>query len=979
MGFSRLFRAGGLVAGCAALLSAQQLHANRTEYLDLVDYSEAHEYLTGHVIRCFENSMGFHRRLFGYTPSEPVTVLLQDWGDFGHGGTRTLPYNFVSIGIEPFNYVFDTMPANERMNWLMNHELAHVVACDKAAGRDLRFRRWFHGKVTPNAQNPESIYYSYLTNPRWYAPRWYHEGIATFLETWMAGGLGRALGGYDEMVFRAKVLEHARFYDVVGLESEGTTIDFQVGQNAYLYGTRFVTWLAMTYGPEKVLAWFNRTEGSAPYFSTQFKRVFGMPVEQAWHAWIDWEQGWQAQNLARIRQYPVTPARPIPTGTLGSVSKSFFEPSTGLVYTAIRRPAKVAQVVALDPGTGRIRPLAEVINPAIYFVTSLAFDAKDRKLFFTSNQWDWRNLNVVDLATGRTRRLLKGFRAGDLALNPADQSLWAVRHDQGLSSLIRIEKPYKKWTDVLDLAYGRELLDLDIAPDGRTLTATMIEIDGTQKLVEYDLAALDRGETAARTLHLFENNTPANFVHSQDGRYLFGTSYLTGVSNIFRYDFQTGRMEAVSNAETGLFRPLPLGPSELLAYNFTAAGFAPVRLPIVPTEDLSAIHYLGQEVVDTYPVVKTWNAGSPARVDLDQVLTYHGPYQPMGMVKLASVYPVVEGYKSTVAVGVRANFADPLALRTGDLTLAYTPDPNLPREERFHVKINLARLHWKLALADNATDFYDLFGPTKVSLKGYSAALAYNNTLISEAPRELEYTLSGATYGHLDSVPGFQNVTAPYTAYQTGGAELVYKYVRRTLGAVEPEYGWSWKLSATGNRANATFFPKYQGSLDLGMLLPLDHSSLWLRSSAGRSREDPTNAFAEFYFGAFGNNYVDHQEVRRYRDPLSFPGLALDQLGGNDFAKETVEWTLPPMRFSRLGVPGLYASWARLALFSSYVVVNTWSRPLRQEARNIGGQLDIALTLFSDLDSTLSFGVAAARPEGGPASREFMASLKLLR
>ena len=74
-----------------------------------------------------------------------------------------------------------------------------------------------------------------------------------------------------------------------------------------------------------------------------------------------------------------------------------------------------------------------------------------------------------------------------------------------------------------------------------------------------------------------------------------------------------------------------------------------------------------------------------------------------------------------------------------------------------------------------------------------------------------------------------------------------------------------------------------------------------------------------------------------------------------------------------------HASWARLALFSSYVVVNTWSRPLRQEARNIGGQLDIALTLFSDLDSTLSFGVAAARPEGGPASREFMASLKLLR
>ena len=979
MGWSSLLRAGGLAAGCAAMLGAQQLHSNRTEYLDLVDYSAAHEYLTGHVIRCFENSMSFHRRLFDYTPTEPVTVLLEDWGDFGFGGTRTLPFNFVNIGIEPFNYVFDTMPANERMNWVMNHELAHVVACDKAAGRDLRFRRMFHGKVTPNAQNPESIFYSYLTNPRWYAPRWYHEGIATFLETWMAGGLGRALGGYDEMVWRSKILDKARVYDMVGLESEGTTIDFQVGQNAYLYGTRFVTWLAMTYGPEKVLTWFNRTEDSAPYFSTQFKRVFGMEVDQAWQDWIRWEQGWQAANLARIRTYPVTPMRAVPTEILGSVSKSFYEPATGQVYTAIRRPAKPAQVVALDLTTGRIKPLAEVINPALYFVTSLAFDAKDRKLFFTSNQFQRRNLNVMDLATGRTRQLGKGLRAGDLALNPADQSLWAIRHSEGLSSLIRIKKPYNKWAPAMEMAYGRELLDLDFAPDGRTLTATMIEIDGSQKLVEYDIDALGRGETTCRTLHVFENNTPANFVHSQDGRYLFGTSYLTGVSNIFRYDFQAKKMEAVSNAETGLFRPLPLGPDELLAYNFTSTGFAPVRLAIVPTDDLSAIHYLGQEVVDQYPVVKTWNAGSPARVDVDKVLTYQGLYKPLAMTRLASIYPVIEGYKSTVAVGIRANYNDPLYLRAADLTLAYSPDPNLPREERIHIKLNLAEPHWKLALADNATDFYDLFGPTKVSFRGYSAALTHDHMLIDDVPQTLSYTLNGAIYTNLDSVPGFQNVTAPFSSFQTAGADLAYKYMRRTLGAVEPEFGWSWKISANADRANDSTFPKYQGSLDLGFLLPLDHSSLWFRSAAGVSRKDPTNAFAEFYFGAFGNNYVDHQEIRRYRDPLSFPGLALDQLGGNDFAKETVEWTLPPVRFSHLGVPGLYASWARLALFSSYLVIDTWSRPLRQDARDVGGQVDIALTLFSDLDSTLSFGLAAARPEGGPSSREFMVSLKLLR
>ena len=43
-----------------------------------------------------------------------------------------------------------------------------------------------------------------------------------------------------------------------------------------------------------------------------------------------------------------------------------------------------------------------------------------------------------------------------------------------------------------------------------------------------------------------------------DGRYLYGSSYYTGVSNIFRYEVATGAVEAVSNAETGFFRPVPL-------------------------------------------------------------------------------------------------------------------------------------------------------------------------------------------------------------------------------------------------------------------------------------------------------------------------------------------------------------------------------------------------------------------------------------
>ena len=69
------------------------------------------------------------------------------------------------------------------------------------------------------------------------------------METWLRGGVGRAQGGYDEMVFRAMVQDEAKFYDPLGLVSKGTEIDFKTGANAYLYGTRFMDYLALDLWP----------------------------------------------------------------------------------------------------------------------------------------------------------------------------------------------------------------------------------------------------------------------------------------------------------------------------------------------------------------------------------------------------------------------------------------------------------------------------------------------------------------------------------------------------------------------------------------------------------------------------------------------------------------------------------------------------------------------------------------------------------
>jgi hypothetical protein len=953
-----------------------------TPDLRLVYYDDEHAYVLPHLARCFENTMGYYREFFDYEPSEAVTILLQDFDDYGYAGTSTIPNNYITLGIEPFEYVYETCPTNERFNWVVNHELVHVVVSEKGAGLDEFYRKLFFGKVAANSDDPWSLAYSYLTNPRRYSPRWYHEGIAVFLETWLAGGIGRALGGYDEMVFRSMVRDSAYFYDVVGLESEGTTIDFQIGQNSYLYGTRFMNYLAYTYGPKKVVEWVDRTPGSKASFSGQFKKTFGRSLDDEWSLWLDFEQRWQETNLDSIRKYPVTAHRPIIPQALGSASRGYFDPSTRKFYTAVNYPGEFAHIVVIDVDDGSTAKICDVQTPALYYVTSLTFDRESGTLFFTTNNGrHWRDLNSVDVRSGETTQLLRNFRTGDLCFNLADKSIWGVQHHNGFSSIVRIGPPYNDWdstAEVMRLPFGRDVFDLDISPDGQILTCSMIEITGRARLVRMSIPSLLNGDTSYEVLYEFTNTAPANFVFSLDGRFLYGTSYQTGVSNVFRWDFAREQMEAISNCETGYFRPCPVSDDSLIVFDYTARGLKPVMIPVRTIQDIAPVTYLGNAVVEDHPVVKEWKLGSPRDVNLDSVMTYRGSYSKWKRTGLASAYPVVDKYKDWTAVGVRFNLMDPVGLHGAELKLAWTPSNSIPSEERWHSILKYSSWPWTLEAAWNRSDFYDFFGPTLTSRKGYFVTLRYQNYFIADRPRYLEYDVFLGQFGDLDELPFAQGIPATYDRYTTGSASLEFRRLRRTIGAVDYEKGVKLRVKYAGNYVKTTYYSQVAASGDYGVRTGLAHSSLWLRGHGGYSWGNPDDTFANFYFGGFGNNYVDHRSVQRYREVYAYPGKEISSIEGTNFGKVMLEWTLPPARFERVGFPWVYCTWMRTALFTCGIATSVGSEERQRELLDVGGQMDFRLVWMSGLTMTLSLGYAAALETNHRPESEFMISLKIL-
>lgn len=956
-----------------------QLSVFETPGLRLVYVDPTGRFIVPYAARTFLASLDFQRRVLGFDPSEDITVLVVDLQDIGNAGASALPHNLVMVQLAPLSHAYETVHANERLFMIMNHELVHVATMDQAAGRDRLFRKLFAGKVRPVDDHPETALFGWLTAPRSYSPRWFLEGAGVFFDTWMAAGLGRAQGGYDEMVFRAMVRDGATFYDPLGLVSEGTKIDFQEEANSYLYGTRFMTWLARVHGPDKVVRWVSRPDGSRASYSKDFRAVFGMPLDEGWAAWVTDERAFQRRNLEAVTRYPLTPSEDIVPRALGAVSRAHYDDRTRTLYAGVSYPGTVSHLAALSLDTGRVERLVDIKGPTMFTVTSLARDPEAGTLFYTVDNNQQRDLMSLAPGADAPRLLLKDARIGDLAFDASDRSLWGIRHLNGICSLVHLPAPHAEWEQVVSFPYGTTMYDLDVSRDGARVVASFGEIDGKQDVRIFDTAALKRREVAPLRRFELGQGVPSNFVFSPDGRYVYGSAYYTGVSNIYRVEVATGTLQALTNTDTGFFRPLPLDDETMIAFRYSGEGFVPTRVRIAPIEDLAPITFLGERLAEEHPVVRQWAVGSPMQIPLETLPQSTTRYAPVRRMRLDALHPILQSYKGTGAPGMRLAFSDPLQFSRGSVLVGYSPITGLPQSERLHLQAGYERGDWRGGFELNGADFYDFFGPTKTSRKGYALSAGWKHLLVYDSPKRLELDLGGSFAGNLDRLPDYQNVAVDVARLATVQARLTWSDVRNSLGHVDDEKGSRWSLAAQGQQVGGRVVGRFAGTYDHHVAAFGSNSTLWLRNAVGLSPGAATDPFANFYFGAFGNNWVDHLEEKRYRAVHSFPGAALNGIGGRNFVKSALEWNLPPVRFRRAGWPSFHAQWMRPAVFVGGLTTNLDNDTLRSVASNVGGQVDIRLGVASTQQLTLSFGGAVAFERGRGPRREAMVSLKILR
>lgn len=941
-------------------------------------YKKSHEHLVDHILFSAENALDKLEKIFNYKPESKIVINTIDIADYGYGRATSVPENFISLDIEPLETEYENFPFHERFQWLLNHELVHIIVNDQASKAE-SFNRSVFSKVAPERSHPISTFFSLLTNFSRYTPRWHQEGIAVFWETWLSGGFGRVLGNFDEMYFRTKVLEKDEFPDPVKLDAVDTHNSFLLENLFYLYGARFATYLALEYGINKLVSWY-KIDNDEFYtnFESKFRKTFGINFDLAWNNFIDYEKNFQRENIKRIEKSKITKLKKFTTGSFGWITRPFYDRSSNSLIFGYHKSHHLAEIARFDLNSNSSKTIITLPSPSILKVSSLAYDSDTKQIFYTTNNNKlFRDIWVVDENSGSNQLLFKDIRIGDLTVSPGTHELWGVQHVSGENILVYSKFPYNKMIPLIRFKVGTDISNLAVSPDGKKLALTLHETNGSQSIIVADIEKIkNEGKFIFKTISA--EGSPENPGWSNNGKQLYWNAYTNGVSNIYVYNFKNSQIYPLSNVLTGLFKPVALKNDSLVAFEFTVDGFTPVEIPNKNAGRIEAIEYLGQKLFYKNPGLTSLAITDNYSAKKSLKFTPQSNYSGLANINTFSIIPMISGFQSQKVLGVYAHFADPLIHHDLQIEIGYSPFNKIEAAPKFHFKLNYNyKQKYILGIDHNAPDFYDLFNKRKRGVIGTKIRLGNKHYWIYDIPYKLEQKTEIAIYTDFEYInDNLTRVSEP--DFMVAQTILSSKYLRRSIGSSDFERGDAFTLTLRGFGSDPNN-PQYSGQIiaEWEHLAPLlwEHNTARFKLGLGYHHDNKNLIQSRFYFGGFGNRSLENAPVKQYRKVFRFPGIPIYSLDADRFVKLMIENNFPPIRFSNLSIGQQYLSHIDFSIYSQALLVRS-SQPKRWI--DIGAQLNVVFKHWFNLESTLSFGFAKAWNETGN-NTEWFISYKLLK
>lgn len=943
-----------------------------------VVYRPSQTHIVNHILNSAENALSALNDILKYKPKDKIVIGLYDASDYGLGFTTTIPQNFMRLEVEPLEPGYEAVTYSERYQWLISHELVHIVVNDQSTGFE-SFLRFLFGKVPPEKTQPTSIIYSYLTNSIRYTPRWFQEAIAVYVETWLNGGYGRALSSFDEMYFRTEFMNDNAFPSPAYLETVKSHNSFLLETVFYLYGTRFLSYLSIKYGHQKILDWYNISGSSIIYgYLHRFEEIFNVSFDKAWEDFGEYEKEFQKNNIEILKSSKITEASRLSEKTFGWVSQPILDNKTNSVIFAYHRSHELATLQSFNLSSLKSGEITSLPTPSFFQVTSLAFDEETGLLFYTTNNNQlYRDVWVLNLDSHDKKMLFENIRIGDLAISPSNKDLWGVQHEAAELTLLYSAYPYNDITPVVTLDPGTEIFQLSFNPSGDKIAAILRQSNGQQSVVILNVSELKNSNSLGYEI-ISSSGTPENPSWSKNGQFIYWSAFTNGVSNIYKYDLTGRTITALTNCLTGYFKPIELSSNKIFAFEFSTDGFIPVLIENTPAERLPAISYLGQKVIDSDPVLRTWNLPNPAIKSKPFTYAKEQGYNGLSNLKVQAFYPVVSGFQNQVVFGFFTQISDPMLHNDFTMEFGFSPLHERPSYPAFHIRF---KYDYKqtifLELSHHGPEFFDLFNDRKRGMLGTKITLNHNHYWLFDNPHKIKQTTAFTMYTGVEYVnDNLVRVSEPDFAVLV--SSINSRDLRRSIGSSDFEKGTDLNFTIT---LYGTKFDKLEVAansyLELGNFTTWlwKHNVVYAKIAGGYVKEHPDLIQAEFYFGGFGNRGIDNDEIKQFRRVFRFPGIPIYSVFSNKFVKLLLENDFPPLRISGLELANQFLNHIDFSIYTQGMIINS---PFGNYWVDAGAQADFKIKHWFNLESTFSMGIAKAWSDK-MHDWEWFLSIKLLK
>lgn len=948
-----------------------------SEHFKLI-YRDAHSHLAAYLLNSAEKSFKALSKFFDYHPNEKIVINTYDVNDYGFAATTSVPQNYIRLEIEPLEPGYEVVPYNERLHWLLTHELVHVFVNDMDSEFEDVLRKIF-GKVNPDKSQPLTTLYSLITNHNRYTPRWHQEAIAVFFETWLSGGYGRILGNFDEMYFRSRIFEGSNLPTENELEEIESHENVLLEHLFYMFGGRFVSHLAIKYGAEKVKEWFDTQKSEFyPSYKSKFRNVFGISFYEAWKEFHLSEKEFQEKNIAILQSIPTTSLRYVNQESFGWVGQPYYDKKTNSVHFVYHKSGKLATIGSLNLGTGETTDFRSLPSPSIIQVASTAFDDEYNNFFYTTNNNQlYRDVHLYNLSQKKHRELFPDSRTGHLTISKNTHELYGIRHSSGKVSLVKSKYPYLILETLAVFPLGDEVQQIAVNPKGDLLAAVIHKVTGEQSIIIIDLLKLNKGE-GLNFIVITADGTPENVSWSDDGKTIYWNAYTNGVSNIYKMNLDDGQIIPISHTMRGLFRPIEISRDSLFAFEYSTEGFIPVIMPVKKVDKLPAINYLGQNILKKSPEVADWMIKSDVS-DIEQYkISNEEKYFSLEHTKLQTIIPVITGFQNRKVLGIFAHITDPLLIQEFILETGVSPFNEKNQKMKFHLRTKY-NFKQKLTLAfdHNAPDFFDLFNSRKKALLGNKTSVGFSDYFIYDNPLKIKYNTEVSAYTGVKFInDNLLEIKIP--DFAVFKAELDIRNLRKTIGSVDWEQGNQFRFNVIGY-ASTPEAPKYAigtyAEWDNYNLFLFKHNALHLKFAAGYHTTDPELVQGYFYFGGFGNREVENEPVKQFEKVFRFPGVPIYSIATDKFLKLMIANNLPPIRIPNIELLSQSLKNINMSIYTQGLLANS---EMSKQWLNVGAQINIMFNHWANLESTFSAGIAKAWWQGGN-NWEWFLSYKLLK